>query len=89
MIQKQKVVKVGNSLAITLPAKFVQEAGFIPGNTVLVETNAKYKTVYVQPAKTKTKASLTPEFYEWLNEFTEKNKDLLQKLAETPGPQKK
>lgn len=82
---KQKIIKVGNSLAITLPASFVKEGNIKAGAEVIVEQNAQYQTLYVKPATAKnTKSKLTPEFFDWLDQFTKKNHKLLKELAKTP-----
>lgn len=82
---KQKIIRAGNSLAITLPASFVREGKIKAGDEVIVEQNAKYKTIYVKPISARyTGSKLTPEFYEWLDTFTKKNQKLLKVLAKMP-----
>lgn len=79
---KQKIIKVGNSLAITLPVSFVKEGNIKAGAEVIVEQNAAYKTLYVKPASAKySKSKLTPEFYEWLDDISKKYKDVIKELA--------
>lgn len=82
-MRKQKIIKVGNSLAVTLPAEFVKEANIQAGEEFVVECNADHKTVYMKQPKENLSASLTPEFFEWLNEVVETDKDLIKKLANT------
>lgn len=84
MVQKQKIIKVGNSLAVTLPASFVRESGYKGGEEVIVETSAPYNMMLVKPKKYARKASLSPEFFTWLNNFVKKNETLLKKLATFP-----
>lgn len=36
-MSKQKVIKTGNSLAVTIPSRFVQSLGLKPGGEVEVE----------------------------------------------------
>lgn len=81
MAQKQKIIRAGNSLAITLPASFVKEGKIKAGDEVIVEQNAKYKTLYVKPASAKYAPKLTPEFYEWLDAISKKYKDVIKELA--------
>lgn len=38
---KQKVIKTGNSVAVTVPSVFVQAVGIKPGDTVKVEVDIK------------------------------------------------
>ncbi|GAB4218664.1 MAG: hypothetical protein Fur009_0600 [Candidatus Microgenomates bacterium] len=80
----QKIIKVGNSLAVTLPADFVKEGKLKAGDELIVETAPVYKTMIIQPEQKNFKTKLTPEFFEWLNNFTKKNYDLLKELAKTP-----
>lgn len=81
---KQKIIKVGNSLAITLPASFVKEGHLAAGDELLVETTPEYGMMLLKKQEYAEKAHLSPEFKQWLDEFTEKNKALLKKLANTP-----
>lgn len=80
----QKIIKVGNSLAVTLPADFVKEGKLKAGDELVVETASVYKTMTIYPKKKDFQAKLTPEFFEWLNNFTKKNYSLLKELAKTP-----
>jgi hypothetical protein len=79
---KQKIIKVGNSLAVTLPASFVREGKIKAGEEVLVEQNAVYKTLYMKSVTSKyAKSRLTPEFYEWLDDISKKYEDVIKELA--------
>ena len=80
---KQKIIKVGNSAAVTLPASFVKEGGLSIGSEVLVEPNTKYNVITIKPANSTYKTTITPEFKDWLDKFTKKNSQLLKKLAKT------
>jgi len=80
---KQKIIKVGNSAAITLPASFVREAGLSVGSEVIVEPNTTYNVLFVKPKNSSYKTKITPEFKEWLDGFIKKNTPLLKKLATT------
>jgi antitoxin component of MazEF toxin-antitoxin module len=83
-MKTQKIIKVGNSLAITLPAYFVKEGKLKVGDELIVETAPAYQTAYIKPKKLAGKIHLTPEFFNWLNKFTKENYDLLKELAKTP-----
>ncbi len=78
---KQKIIKVGNSLAITLPASFVKEGNIKTGDEVIVEQNATYKTLYVKPVSKGYTPKLTPEFYEWLESISKKYEGVIKELA--------
>lgn len=83
MTFKQKVIKIGNSLGITLPVSFVREGKWRLGEQVIVEQDSVYKTIVIKPKKLANKMRITPEFKEWLDEFVSANRQLLKELART------
>jgi antitoxin component of MazEF toxin-antitoxin module len=83
--KKQKIIKAGNSLAITIPAEFVREGNLAVGDELIIETTPQYGMMLIKKPEFKDKAHLTPEFKNWLDDFTTKNSILLKKLAKTPG----
>ena len=48
---KRKIIKVGNSLALTLPPELLQELGWRDGTHVDVQADAKQKRLVVRKAK--------------------------------------
>lgn len=63
----QKLLKVGNSAAVTIPKKSLKELGLAIGDEVSVEVNKKGKKVTVKPKVTLSKddakiAELTLDF---------------------------
>lgn len=83
MTFKQKIIKVGNSLGVTIPASFVRDGKWKSGEEVVVEQDDVYKTLIIKPKRMANKMRLTPEFKEWLDEFTHQNHQLLKELART------
>lgn len=77
----QKIIQVGNSLAVVLPKPFVQKARFKAGEEVQVETNETIRAVYIRPKSAKGDPALTPEFKAWLDEVVEKERDIIAALA--------
>ena len=77
----QKIIKVGNSAAITIPKEFLKEAGLQIGDEMAVETNGKLKMFLAKPKKQADQATLTPEFKAWLDSFMEEYRPILTKLA--------
>lgn len=67
----QKVIRVGNSLAVTIPQNIVKEEKLKPGETVEVD---------VRRIK-KTKVKITPEFIEWVDKYIENNRPALEELT--------
>jgi len=80
----QKIIKVGNSLAVTLPASFVRDSNLKMGDELVVETAPVYQTMVIRSKKMANNSKLSPEFFDWLDKFTKKNYDLLKELAKTP-----
>lgn len=77
----QKIIRVGNSLAVTLPKSFVEKANFKAGDDVSVQTNDKLKAVYVRAESADVTSGLTPEFKSWLDDIEEKESDIIKALA--------
>lgn len=79
---EKKVIKVGNSLAVTLPKSFVDKAKLKAGQTVHVQENNEYKSLKISSGEIRDdKSSLTPEFKDWLDSFNKKYKTALKELA--------
>lgn len=77
----QKIIKVGNSLAITLPANMVREAGWKAGDELIIEQSPPYEIMVVKPKSKAGKTYLSPEFLDWLDEVSVKYKDAIKELA--------
>jgi bifunctional DNA-binding transcriptional regulator/antitoxin component of YhaV-PrlF toxin-antitoxin module len=78
----QKVIRVGNSYAVTIPRGFVDEIKLKAGQKVRVEEDVELETLTVQPLRVNLKhGGLTPEFLTWLKKFNAKYKDALLELA--------
>lgn len=81
MRSQQKVIKIGNSLGVTLPASFIREGGLRAGEEVILEQDVVYKTIVIKPKKLANKMRLTPEFKEWLDEISEEYEEAIKELA--------
>lgn len=77
---EQTIIRVGNSLAVTLPKRFVNGVKAKAGQKVFVEDNSELGIVQVR-TKNGRKLSLTPEFKEWLDEVSVKHASLIKELA--------
>lgn len=96
MMQMQKVIQVGNSLAVTLDKSFVQGAGIRSGQQLAVVYKPEKGLMSV--AKTKVnlsadvltpneqevfiKSKITPELEQWTNKFLLENQEAMRKLAD-------
>jgi len=79
-MKKQKIIKVGNSYAVTLPASYVRDVGYTYGDEVMVETNAKYKMLTVIPVGMKL-PGVSMGLEDWLDEIEHKYDKTIKKLA--------
>lgn len=80
----QKIIKVGNSAAITIPKRYLESIGVRVGSPIIVslDPNIKQLIVDVPEKKIKTKhAKLSHEFQGWLNAFLKEDANLLDELA--------
>lgn len=79
----QKIIKVGNSIAVTLPKAIVEETGFTAGDQVEITTSKKPFGVLLQPHKKilREKSGITPEFVRSVDEFIETYRPALEELA--------
>ena len=77
----QKIIQVGNSLAVTIPKDFAQKAKLRRGEEVAVETDVISKTFLVKPKQLAGRQTLTPEFFSWLNKTIEEYRPILDELA--------
>lgn len=80
-MKTQKIIRAGNSLAVTLPVAFVREGNLKIGDELVVETAPVYQTMYIKPKKLANKTYLTPEFFNWLEEVSKRHEGLIKKLA--------
>jgi antitoxin component of MazEF toxin-antitoxin module len=78
----QKIIKVGNSLAITLPAKFLKELGLEAGATIRVIPDSAQKVIIITPEDNpNVPTNLTPEFFEWLKFTQEEQAELIKQIG--------
>lgn len=77
----QKIIKVGNSAALTVPREFLRESGLCIGDEMTVETNGKLKYLFAKPKNSNDTTTLTPEFKKWLDTFMEEYRPIIRKLA--------
>ena len=78
-MKTQKIIKIGNSAGMILPKDFIKSAKLKIGNTVYIEYVKKYDIIII--ASTKNELTERIEFFTWLDEYSEKHKDLLKELA--------
>ena len=74
----QKVIKIGSSAGITLSPDVLHRVGLKIGDAVHV--SGGQHEVLVRPAE--MKPTIDPHILSWTNEFIEKNRALLERLAD-------
>ena len=73
----QKVLKVGDSAAVTIPKKSLVELGLHPGDSVSVRIDKKQRRVYIEPAI----KEVDKELLDWTKKFIERYRPALEALA--------
>lgn len=74
-------MQVGNSLAITLPKKFVDAKKIKAGQKMLVDADNDLSMVQIR-TKNSIAPKVTPEFKQWLDKFNARYKTGLTQLAQ-------
>lgn len=80
----QKVLQVGNSAAVTIPAPMLKELGLMVGDQVQVRANKRPLKIEVIPTKKKIlrkESGITPGFVKSVEEFIKEYKPVLMELA--------
>lgn len=77
---EQILIKVGNSLAVTVPKKYVNARKLKAGQKVFVETDENLDLMQIK-TRNRNFTNLTPEFRDWLNKVSKKNESLIKELA--------
>ena len=76
----QKVIKVGNSAAVTIPKTFLNGVKIKTGDQVYVELDEATETIIVS-SKQKPFQGLSPDIGRWTKKFIENNRQALEVLA--------
>lgn len=76
----QKVIKVGNSAAITIPREFLNTAKINIGDHVHVELDEATGAIVVS-SKQKPFKGMSPDIAQWTKKFIDKNRQALEELA--------
>ncbi len=72
----QKLLKVGDSTAVTIPKKSLDELGLKAGDRVTVEIDKGGQTIKVRPA-----VKINREVIDWTEKFIAKYRSALEELA--------
>lgn len=77
----QKIIKVGNSAAVTIPKDFMKKTGLSIGDKISMESDIMAKMIVVKPKDQEGKNHLTPEFFQWLDRISRKYESTIKELA--------
>ena len=77
----QRIVRVGNSAAVTIPKEFLTQAKLNIGDKVEVESDKDLRIMLIKPTGSFVQTKITPEFKSWLDDFISENQYILKKLA--------
>lgn len=80
----QKIIRVGNSYGVIIPKEVIKQLRIKEGEKVRLEAYPELSMFAVKQAGATADTKLTPEFKNWLDRFTKKNKKLLLELAHKP-----
>lgn len=78
MTLTRKAIHIGNSLGMTLPAEFIKGGKVKTGDEL--EASVYGDMMYVRTKKSYS-PRLTPEFKQWLDDFSNKYKSTIVELA--------
>ncbi|OGK30216.1 hypothetical protein A3B02_02165 [Candidatus Roizmanbacteria bacterium RIFCSPLOWO2_01_FULL_42_14] len=78
----QKVIQVGNSLALTIPKSFIDQTGFKAGDELFVHQDLRSKSLIVTPKSNASKMKISPELFSWLYDIEEKYGEVIKELAQ-------
>jgi antitoxin component of MazEF toxin-antitoxin module len=84
----QSIFQVGNSHAVAIPSHLMKELNLKKGQKVTVDKTPDDTAVIIRPISKKANAKihtsgLTPEFKAWLDDVTQKEKQVIKDLAHT------
>ena len=77
----QKVITVGNSLAVTIPKESARKLRIKAGDTLEFSEHPSVRA-FTMRAKEDTHANVNPDVILWANAFIDKNRKLLMRLAD-------
>ncbi|HEY9585953.1 MAG TPA: AbrB/MazE/SpoVT family DNA-binding domain-containing protein [Candidatus Paceibacterota bacterium] len=77
----QKVIVVGNSLAVTIPKESAKKLGIRAGDTLEFSEHPSVRA-FTMRAQKDARANVNPDVIMWANAFIDKNRKLLTRLAD-------
>lgn len=80
---QMKVIQIGNSVGVVIPAPLRGKIGLKPGDKVEVKEGAYRDEVIIRKngKKITKRSTITPEFMSWLEGFNKRYSSALKELA--------
>ncbi len=79
---EQKIIQVGNSAAVVIPKKLLNEVGLDIGNKVFLEKDPNGGTIAISKRGAMFTSSITPEFIAIIERINKKYGPALKELAQ-------
>lgn len=76
----QKVIKVGNSAAVTLPKEILKQSSLSGGDSVYVTLDEATGAIIVSKSENPFRG-MSPDIASWTKNFIENNREALRELA--------
>jgi antitoxin component of MazEF toxin-antitoxin module len=78
----QKIIQIGSSAGVTLSPDTLEALNVKVGDAVEMSVHQSARVLTVRPKKDRGKTSVNPDVIEWTNVFIDKNRKLLERLAD-------
>lgn len=79
---KQKIIQIGSSIGVVIPKPLAEEKGYKVGGSINLHTEQDSNVIRIEPAEIKKESAVDPAILTWTNEFIDKNRELLKRLAD-------
>jgi len=76
----QKIIKIGSSVGITLSPDALESVRLRVSDSVDVSIHPASRTITIRPQR--MRVGINPDIITWTNAFIEKNRTLLERLAD-------
>lgn len=77
----QKIIKIGNSLAFTIPKSFIDQTNFKVGDELEVQQDPHNKTLLITSKENANKMKLSPDLFQWIERIEKKYSKAIKELA--------
>ncbi|MES2006995.1 MAG: hypothetical protein V4436_02725 [Patescibacteria group bacterium] len=79
---KQKIIKIGSSIGVVIPKAIAEERGFRAGGNATFTLENDSNRIIIEPSVVQEKPGIDQDILSWTNEFVDKNRELLKRLAD-------